>query len=483
MPVEFIEALKQLSLPVGEYMTGRAGFKIGHGEYELLTEGEHSWTYIDRTNLLQVEVTLQVVRTAAILRHWVTNLSDAQSMPIDCVEPLHLLFRTAPEQWRYIYANGGTTENYYPPLAFRTQECTRLHPHVHPGMPFLIESHPLGRSSNQHLPLLIALIDGSSPGAGLFCGMEWSGAWYMTAGSPSPGITSLAAGIKVNGMRLESQERLELPAVHLGFFSGGPAEATNALRRHLYEFVCPPYQGKPVLPRVSYDHWFGIENKFNEELLRRQAQRAAALGIETFVVDAAWFCGDFPDGVGNWDRVDLAKFPQGLRPFSDYVRSLGMDFGLWFEPERATIGTSVVEQHPEWFVPVPGWSQSQFYHIDLSQRAAQDYLIETVGNWIEQLDIRWSRWDYNIEPAPYWQAVDPTMKIQFAYFQGLYRVLDTLMREHPNWMVEGCASGGRRIDLGTMRRAHTYWMSDHSTDPFFAVTCRRGQTAFYLVTC
>ena len=90
-------------------------------------------------------------------------------------------------------------------------------------------------------------------------------------------------------------------------------------------------------------------------------------------------------------------------------------------------------------------------------------MIELVGGWIRRLDLRWSRWDYNIIPEAFWDNTDPTLKVQFSYFAGLYRVLDTLMKEHPNWMVEQCAAGGQRIDIGTMKRAHTYWFSDQTT--------------------
>ena len=83
---------------------------------------------------------------------------------------------------------------------------------------------------------------------------------------------------------------------------------------------------------------------------------------------------------------------------------------------------------------------------------------------VRRLDLRWSRWDYNIQPELFWQDADPTLKIQFGYMEGLYRVLDTLMKEHPNWMVEQCAGGGKRTDIGTMKRAHTYWFSDQTFD-------------------
>jgi alpha-galactosidase len=138
-----------------------------------------------------------------------------------------------------------------------------------------------------------------------------------------------------------------------------------------------------------------------------------------------------------------------------------------------------VREHPEFFVEAPQWGQQPFggvtgrqFHLNLALPEAQDWAIETVGGWIERLDIRWSRWDYNIEPNPFWRSVDPTGAIQFAYMRGLYRVLDTLMARYPDWMVETCASGGRRLDLGTIRRAHTCWFSDHTTYP---EVCRHMQ--------
>ena len=249
------------------------------------------------------------------------------------------------------------------------------------------------------------------------------------------------------------------------------------LRRYLYENVCAKYLDKPVVPLVSYDHWFGIGNGLNYDLLKAEAKCAAELGVETFAVDASWFPGGFPDGVGNWDRIDINKFPCGLEPLAEYVRELGMDFGLWFEPERAAEETTFIKQHPGWFIPVNcnqwlGRTKKQYYHLNLANSDAQDYLIYIIGEWIEKLDLRWSRWDYNIEPYLFWKTVDPTLKIQFDYLKGLYYVLDTLMKKYPNWMVEGCASGGRRIDIGMIKRSHTFWFSDQTEDPFI---CRYMQ--------
>lgn len=461
-------SLRQLPFPLVELIEPGIGFRIG-GEtrdFSLTGAAGETWIFTEAATGLQLALGLQIFGQAVVVSGTLRNQGSAPVSGIDALEPLSLVFKNPASEWRHLFANGGTTEAFYPPTAYRTQEWTRGNQALH------LESHPEGRSSNLHLPFLISLASRATDSEGLFCGIAWSGAWYMTFRKVDEARACLSVGVEVRGLALEPGEGLQLPDVHIGFFRGGAEAGTNALRRHLYERVCPAYRGKPTLPRVSYDHWFGIGNSLNMDRMKEQAARAAQLGVEVFVVDAAWFPGNFPDGVGNWDRVDQAKFPDGLEPLADHVRGLGMDFGLWFEVERAVEGTAMVREHPEWFIAVPSWTPKQSYHLNLACPQAQDYVIDVVGAWIRELDLRWSRWDYNIEPMPFWKQVDPTLKIQFAYFAGLYRVLDTLMKEHPNWMVEGCASGGRRIDIGTMKRAHTYWFSDQTE---IASVCRYMQ--------
>jgi len=401
-----------------------------------------------------------------IITHRLENIGAKLSPFLNVIEPLHLVFRQPSETWRHIFANGGTAEGYYPPMAYRRHEW------CYSKQNLVLESHPNGRSSNLHLPFLISLMTTTEDSEGIFCGMEWSAGWYIRFERLSGSKSSLATGIKIKNLRLEPGESLNLPEVHLGFFKGGPTAGTNALRRYLYEKVCARYHDKFVIPRVSYAHWYGIDNSLNFNLMKVEAQRAAEMGVEVFTVDASWYPGDFPNGVGNWGKADPQKFPDGLKPLANYVQKLGMDFGLWFEPERAVEGTTFVRQHPEWFVPIPSGHKKQNYHLNLAIREAQDYLIEMLGEWIKRLNLHWSRWDYNIEPKEFWEAVDPTGKIQFRYLEGLYRVLDILMKRYPEWMIEGCSSGGRRIDIGTMKRAHTFWLSDQSVNSF---ACRYMQ--------
>jgi alpha-galactosidase len=457
-----IEALRCMALPLVGSIEPGDGFKIGNAkrEFSLVETDGSVWTYYEVATGLQVTVELRVVDQTVVLSTLLENKGSAPISGLEVMEPLRIVFNGSPSQWRHIYASGGTFENFYPPTAFTTHDQTGM------DWSLKIESHPTGRSSNLHLPFFISLASKSADAEGLFCGMEWSGAWQMVFWKEDETHIGLCVGVRVHGLTLAAGETLRLPEVHLGFFRGGAEAGTNALRKHLYEQVCPAYQGKPVLPRVSYDHWFGIYNNLNLDVMKREADRAAELGVEVFVVDAAWFPGDFSAGVGNWDDVDRSKFPDGLEPLAEYVRNRGMDFGLWFEIERANEGTRAFIDHPEFFIPRPGGRDGHnFAHLNLARRDAQDWAIETISDWIKRLDLRWSRWDYNIEPQPYWDAMDASGKIQFEYCKGLYHVLDTLMARHPNWMVEASASGGRRIDIGTMKRAHTYWFSDQTEIP------------------
>jgi alpha-galactosidase len=388
------------------------------------------------------------------------QLANAGGSPltIDAIYPLVVRFPRSAGPWRTLRARGGTTENFYPPRAYSPAERVVF------GGEVRIESDPGGRSSNRHLPLLLAAAGTIDDAPGLFAGLEYSGEWFLTLRHVNNN-PFLRGQLKMSGVALAAGEGLALPAAHVGFFAGGLEAGANALRRYLRDCICPTLSGKPVIPPVSYDHWFGIENDFDERLLRRQLERAAELGAEYWVHDAGWFEGGFPAGVGNWHRADPAKYPRGLRPLADAVRAAGMRFGLWFEVERAQPGTWASETHRQLFLgPEPTWA-GRSLHLDLTRPDARDWAVHTIAHWIEELRLEWVRFDYNLDPAAFFRQADPTGKAQLAYYEGLYWVLDELMRQHPGLLVEACSGGGRRIDLGTLRRAHTCWISDQSHNP------------------
>jgi len=418
------------------------------------------------------------LRAAATLRadplhraaRYAVELVNAGGSPvtIEAIYPLVVRFPRLAGPWRTLRARGGTSENFYPPRAYSLAQRLVF------GGEVRIESDPGGRSSNQHLPLLLAAAGTHDDAPGAFAGLEYSGEWFLTLRHVNNN-PFLRGQLKMSNVVLAAGERLGLPAAHVGFFAGGLEGGTNALRRYVRDCICPTLSGKPVIPPVSYDHWFGIENDFDEKLLMRQVRRAAELGAEYWVHDAGWFEGGFPAGVGNWHRADPAKHPRGLGPLAEAVRAAGMRFGLWFEVERAQPGTWAAEEYPQLFFPAePTWA-GQSLHLNLARPDARDWAVHTIARWVKELQLGWVRFDYNLDPAPFFGKADPTGKAQLAYYEGLYWVLEELMRLYPGLAIEACSGGGRRIDPGTLRRAHICWISDQSHNPNI---CRYMQCRF-----
>ena len=215
--------------------------------------------------------------------------------------------------------------------------------------------------------------------------------------------------------------------------------------------------GQKPLPPVSWNHWFTFQNDISEEMLSRQIDAAAGLGLEYFCIDSGWFDGGFSAGVGNW-TIDRRKFPHGLGPIARRAAEKGMKLGLWFETGQAFAGTRLAKEHPEWL------SGTQ---VKLEIPAARQWLFEMMCHFIDEGHIRWIRYDYNQDPLDEWNRRDkPDTRglTQIRYLQGEYEFFDRLRQKYPDLWIESCASGGRRIDLETIRRAHTFWKSDETND-------------------
>lgn len=342
-----------------------------------------------------------------------------------------------------------------------------------------LHSDANGRTSAHDLPCAIL---GDESGTGGFALMlEWSGLWTISMGRRAV-AKSGHRGLRVTagawGLDLEllSGERLPLPRLLLTAYDGDLEAGGNALRRHLRRHVTPTLAGEPVLPPTSFNHYFAYLNDFTAELLRSEVAAAAAAGLEYFVVDGGWFRGGFPEGVGNWSEPDPEKFPEGLGAFSEDVRAAGMRFGLWFEPEWAHVGSELYREHPEWFWPTPPlraagmphdpssfFQSSDYAHIDFGNADARAWWVNRVVAAYTDWGVRWIRWDYNHNPRTAWDHGVAPGRIgwrQIAHVEGLYAVLDEIMARCPDLLIEQCASGGHRIDLGMVRRGHTFWMND-----------------------
>jgi alpha-galactosidase len=203
---------------------------------------------------------------------------------------------------------------------------------------------------------------------------------------------------------------------------------------------------------------FNTGNAVTEQNQLDAIRSEAPLGIEGYWLDAGWFEGGWPTGVGSWIPKPAA-FPRGLKPLGDAAHANGMKFVVWFEPERVHPQSRIGREHPQWVLR----TKSRDGLFNLGDPAARqwltDYLSKCIGDW--GIDIY--RNDFNIDPLLFWQAADAPNRqgmTEIRYVEGLYRMWDELRQRHPGLMIDNCASGGRRIDLETISRSYPLWQSD-----------------------
>ncbi|HEU4701125.1 MAG TPA: glycoside hydrolase family 36 protein, partial [Conexibacter sp.] len=384
--------------------------------------------------------------------------------------------------------------NFYPPDDFRPRDRQLLRtPQM--NMPLHVEAAADGRSSAAHLP--VAILAGEDGDRGLALFYEWSGLWSIRVEqAPSPRCEAswpwalrIKAGMWGLALDMRPGGKLRLPNLLIAGFDGDLDAGGNALRRHVARHVAPPLGGEPALPPTSFNTWFGFRNDISTRLLEPAVAACAQAGIEYFCVDAGWFPPRFREGLGNWSRPIEEKFPGGIAPFASHVAEQGMRLGLWFEPEYAHVDSDVFKAHPDWFLQGPGISpwmkpDDPFYMdgtrdiegldyrgqdfglIDFGHAEARQWAIDLIVEAYERWGVRWIRWDHNQQPRPHWEAIEQAGRVginQIHHINGLYEVLGEILRACPDLFVEQCAGGGNRIDLGTVRRGHAFWMNDHTS--------------------
>ncbi|MDN4613821.1 alpha-galactosidase [Leifsonia sp. F6_8S_P_1B] len=319
-----------------------------------------------------------------------------------------------------------------------------------------------GKPGLEHTMLLVA----GQPGFGFRSGRVWAThlAW-------SGNQTLAAERTPANIRRLSALEGLAAAEVELGqgeehvtpwqFGSWGDGLDALAARFHRHLRASPAH---PVGPRpVLVNTWEAVYFEQDLDTLVRFAEESAAIGAERFVVDDGWFVArrDDTSSLGDW-VVDPERWPGGLKPLADRVHELGMDFGLWFEPEMVNLDSRLAEQHPEWVFDAghgPGLPSRHQHVLDLGHPEAYDHVLERMSGLIDELGIAYVKWDHNryLLDAGHTPSGRPGLRAQTL---AAYRLMDELHRRHPGLEIESCASGGGRIDLGVLERTQRVWPSD-----------------------
>jgi alpha-galactosidase len=196
---------------------------------------------------------------------------------------------------------------------------------------------------------------------------------------------------------------------------------------------------------------------------------AADLGAELFVVDDGWFVGRHDDtgGLGDW-TPDPAKFPDGFGSFVEDVRALGMEFGLWVEPESVSPQSRLYAEHPDWVYHLDGREPTLIRNqllLDLGREDVYGFVLSTLDGLLTEYPIRYLKWDMNRPPTERGRPgadAPESLDLDGAHARNYLRVLDHLRAAHPDVVIEGCAGGGARVELATIARTDVVWPSDNT---------------------
>ena len=231
---------------------------------------------------------------------------------------------------------------------------------------------------------------------------------------------------------------------------------------------------------ILYNSWEATYFSITEQNQIELAQKAAALGVELFCLDDGWFGGRRFDvaGLGDW-TVSPDVFPNGLEPLISEVNRLGMDFGLWVEPEMVNPDSDLYRAHPDWVLHFPGRPRTEArcqLILDYGRPEVVEHIFNALDNLLAQYNIRFIKWDMNRSASEPGSVVGKA--IWQAHVAGVYGIIDRLRAKYPHLTIESCSGGGGRIDLGILGRTDQVWTSDN-TDALDRLRIQEGFSLAY----
>lgn len=303
-----------------------------------------------------------------------------------------------------------------------------------------------------------------------FGALRWSGNWKLIGEGTRDGRTIVHLGLNDYDFELPlaSGQSFETPSATFGYVANGFGAMSRALQTYQREHLAPR---KSHVPPVVYNSWYATEFDVAEDQQIALAEKAAAMGVEMFVLDDGWFAGRVNDhaGLGDW-WVDENKFPNGLTGLCKAIHDLGMGFGLWIEPEMVNPDSDLYRAHPDWILYETGRDRTEIRNqlmLNMARTDVQDYLIDLLDKLLAENPIDFIKWDMNrgvTEPG--WPDCDGDPRtVWVKHTKGVYRVWETLRARHPDVIWENCAGGGGRLDFGLASRTEQAWASDNVSAP------------------
>ncbi len=283
---------------------------------------------------------------------------------------------------------------------------------------------------------------------------------------------------------LEVNDTFQTPEVVMNYSDQGLNKMSQNFHQ-LYRSHLVRGKHRDQLRPVLINNWEGTYFDFNTDKILDMAEAAAEVDIELFVLDDGWFAkrNDDTSSLGDW-YVNEEKLPGGLEYLAEEINKLGMDFGLWFEPEMVSPDSDLYREHPEWAIQVENRKSSlsrQQLILDLSRRDVQEYIIERVSAILDKANISYVKWDMNRPMTEYGSLElenERQRELNHRYILGVYRVLEEITARFPEILFESCAGGGGRFDPGMLYYMPQTWTSD-DTDAVERLKIQYGTSMVY----
>ena len=352
-----------------------------------------------------------------------------------------------------------------------------------------VNSSFTGTSSNRTNPLFMVSEPESTETSGEVYGFNliYSGNHYSATEVSPWNKTRVCYGINPMNFSwtLEEGEEFEAPEAVMTYSPWGFRQMSLNMHDFVREHITRgPWKDKerPVL----INSWEASYFDFTESSLLKLAKTAKNAGVELFVMDDGWF-GDRNDdkhALGDWDIVNKKKLPGGLEGLAKKINDLGLMFGLWVEPEMINVDSELYRKHPDWALDIPGMDHTEGRNqriLDLCNPEVVDYMIDAMSKVFATPGLSYIKWDMNRNFSDYYSKylpADKQQEVSHRYVLGFYRLLRTLAEKFPEILMEGCASGGNRFDLGALCYYPQIWASDN-TDAVSRLAIQNGYSYGY----
>ncbi|MDR2807917.1 MAG: alpha-galactosidase [Spirochaetaceae bacterium] len=328
-----------------------------------------------------------------------------------------------------------------------------------------------GNSGHQQNPFLILKRPFTSEflGEALGVSLLYSGNFAIAVENYRSPRVQIGINDETFSWKLEEGASFDTPEALLVYTKSGGINGISQAFHAVYQEKLVRKTWRHKERPVLLNNWEGTYFNFTEEKLLAMASVAKELGIELFVLDDGWFGQRDSDdsSLGDW-FVDTRKLPSGIAGLAKKITAMGLQFGLWIEPEMISRKSRLFETHPDWAVGVPGRSRTEQrnqYVLDMSRQEIVDYMVTVIANLISSAPISYIKWDMNRSiTEPFSIALPPDRQGEFfhRYILGVYELYDRLTTLFPDVLFESCAGGGGRFDAGMLAFAPQAWLSDNT---------------------